>query len=253
VGHVSTSFDPTPLDRNRVDPNRLDPLLTDVDGILFDMDGVLLDTESLYTEATRRILGPLADRFDFRLKEKMMGRAPQIAAKILLEGVGSTMSIEEWNEKKGPVLLELFRQSAPKPGAPELVSELKRRGLPIAVATSSDRKFLEAKTSHHAWFQFSAVVCASDPEVSRHKPAPDVFLEAARRIGVPPTRCLVFEDSIAGVEAARRARVGRIVAIVDPLLDKKQVRAAHLIIESYTELGFEPLNLESRGPVPHEL
>lgn len=216
----------------------LDSILAGIDGILFDMDGVLLDTEALYTEATRRLLGPLADRFDFRLKEKMMGRAPQIAAKILLEGVGSSMSIDEYNQKKGPVLLELFRSSKPKLGAPELVLELKRRGLPIAVATSSDRKFLEAKTSHHEWFNFDVVVCANDPGVSRHKPAPDVFLEAARRIGIAPSRCLVFEDSIAGVEAARRARVERIIAIVDPLLDKKQVQAASLIIESYAELGF---------------
>jgi pseudouridine 5'-phosphatase len=212
-------------------------LLDGVDGILFDMDGVLLDTEAIYTEATRRLLGPLADRFDFRLKEKMMGRAPHVAAKILLDGVGSTMSVGEWNERKRPVLLELFRSSKPKAGAPELVSALRRRGLPLAVATSSDRKFLEAKTSHHDWFRFDVIVCASDAEVSRHKPAPDVFLAAARSIGVPPSRCLVFEDSIAGVEAARRAKVPKIVAIVDPALDKTQVSAASVIIESYLELG----------------
>jgi pseudouridine 5'-phosphatase len=134
-------------------------------------------------------------------------------------------------------LLELFRSSTPKSGAVELVAALRRRGLPIAVATSSDRKFLEAKTGHHNWFRFDTVVCASDAEVARHKPAPDVFLAAARQLGVPPNRCLVFEDSIAGVEAARRAKVARIVAIVDPLLDKSQVSAASVIVESYLELG----------------
>lgn len=218
----------------------LDELLEGIDGVLFDLDGVLLDTEITYTEATRQILGPLADRFDFALKAKMMGRAPNIAAKILLDGVGSTMSPDEFNAQKKPILLELFRKSVPKEGAPELVLELKRRGLPMAVATSSDRHFFEAKTGHHAWFSaFSAVVCANDPGVGRHKPAPDVFLHAARHLDVAPSRSIVFEDSAAGVEAARRARVKRIVAIVDPALDQKLVRPAHHIVQSYAELGWK--------------
>ncbi len=215
----------------------LDELLDGIEGVLFDLDGVLLDTEITYTEATRQILGPLADRFDFALKAKMMGRAPHIAAKILLEGVGSTMTPDEFNQQKKPLLLELFRKSVPKAGAPELVLELKRRGLPLAVATSSDRLYFEAKTGHHPWFSaFDAVVCASDPGVGRHKPAPDVFLHAARQIGVAPTRSIVFEDSAAGVEAARRARVQRIVAIIDPLLDRALVDPAHHIVLSFSEI-----------------
>ncbi|OQX69432.1 MAG: hypothetical protein B6A08_04960 [Sorangiineae bacterium NIC37A_2] len=215
----------------------LDELLDGIEGVLFDLDGVLLDTEITYTEATRQILGPLADRFDFALKSKMMGRAPHIAAKILLEGVGSTMTPDEFNQRKRPLLLELFRKSVPKAGAPELVFELKRRGLPLAVATSSDRLYFEAKTSHHPWFSaFDAVVCASDPGVGRHKPAPDVFLHAARQIGIAPTRAIVFEDSAAGVEAARRARVQRIVAIIDPLLDRALVEPAHHVVLSFSEI-----------------
>lgn len=215
----------------------LDELLDGIEGVLFDLDGVLLDTEITYTQATRQILGPLADRFDFALKAKMMGRAPSVAAKILLDGVGSTMTPDEFNARKRPILLELFKKSVPKSGAPELVLELQRRGLPLAVATSSDRHYFEAKTSHHPWFSaFSAVVCASDPGVGRHKPAPDVFLHAARHLGVAPIRSIVFEDSAAGVEAARRARVKRIVAIVDPALDRSLVRAADHVVEAFAEL-----------------
>lgn len=215
----------------------LDELLDGIEGVLFDLDGVLLDTEVTYTEATRQILGPLADRFDFALKARMMGRAPHVAAKILLEGVGSTMTPDEFNQRKKPVLLELFRRSVPKAGAPELVLELKRRGLPLAVATSSDRLYFEAKTGHHPWFSaFDAVVCANDPGVGRHKPAPDVFLHAARHIGISPTRAIVFEDSAAGVEAARRARVKRIVAVIDPALDRALVEPAHHIVEAFSEV-----------------
>lgn len=221
----------------------LDTILEGVEGVLFDLDGVLLDTERIYTEATRRILGPLADRFDFQLKSQMMGRAPQVAAKILLDAVGSPLTPAEYNEIKRPILRELFRSSVPKAGAPELVAALRERGLPLAVATSSDRDYWEIKTGHHSWFShFQTVVCGNDPHVSRYKPAPDIFLEAARQIRVSPARCIVFEDSAAGVEAARRARVKRIIAIPDPALDRSLLRDASLIIQDYSEL-FAPAPL----------
>ena len=113
---------------------RIDEILDGIDGVLFDMDGVLLDTEALYTEATRRVLGTDVAAFDFKLKEKMMGRAPWIATRILLEAVGSPMTPAEFDERKRPVLHELFRESKPKPHAPELVELLHARGSPPAAA-----------------------------------------------------------------------------------------------------------------------
>lgn len=216
----------------------LTQLLEGVTAVLFDMDGVLLDTEELYTLATKRVLGPLGDRFDWRIKERMMGRAPLIAARILIEALDVPMSPEEYLQRKRPVLLELFRQSQPKPGAPELVKKLAARGLPLAVATSSDRVFFEAKTSHHSWFsEFQAIVCGSDPEVTAHKPAPDIFLAAAKRLGAPPDACIVFEDSAAGVESAKRARVRRIIALADANIDRSLLSEADHIIDSYAEIG----------------
>jgi len=218
----------------------LSEILEDVDGVLFDMDGVLLDTEAIYTEATRRVLGPLADKFDWRIKERMMGRAPLEAARILIEAVGAPFTPAEYNLLKKPILLELFRNSPAKPGAEALVCELKTRGMPLAVATSSDRTYFDIKTMSHPWFSsFDAVVCGSDAEVARHKPAPDIFLVAARKLGLAPSRTLVFEDSVAGVEAARRAKVKRVVALPDPQLDKNLLQGAHFTLASF-ELLLEP-------------
>jgi len=215
----------------------LDEVLEGVTAVLFDMDGVLLDTEELYTLATKRVLGALGERFDWRIKERMMGRAPLVAARILIEALDVPMSPEEYLERKRPVLLDLFGQSRPKPGAPELVEKLAARGLPLAVATSSDRLFFEAKTSHHPWFSaFQAVVCGSDPEVTAHKPAPDIFLAAAKRLGAKPASSLVFEDAEAGVEAARRAGVRRIVALADANIDRSLLAKADHIIDSYAQL-----------------
>lgn len=215
----------------------LTEVLEGVTAVLFDMDGVLLDTEDLYTQATRQVLGPLGQRFDWRIKERMMGRAPLVAAQILIDALEVPMSPQEYLERKRPVLLELFRRSEPKPGAPELVRKLSARGLPLAVATSSDRQFFEAKTSHHPWFsEFQAIVCGSDPEVKAHKPAPDIFLAAAKRLDVSPASCVVFEDAQAGVEAARRAGVGRIVALPDVNIDRALLAEADYLIDSFADL-----------------
>lgn len=215
----------------------LSHVLDGVTAVLFDMDGVLLDTEDLYTRATRQLLGPLGDRFDWRVKERMMGRAPLEAARILVEAVDAPFTPQEYIDRKRPILLELFRQSEPKPGAPELVRKLAARGLPLAVATSSDRHFFEAKTSHHAWFsEFQAIVCGSDPEVKAHKPAPDIFLAAAKRLGADPGSCVVFEDAEAGVEAARRAGVRRIVALADVNIDRTLLAQADHVIDAYSQL-----------------
>jgi pseudouridine-5'-monophosphatase len=222
-------------------PARTIPLaevLEGVTAVLFDMDGVLLDTEDLYTQATRQVLGPLGDRFDWRIKERMMGRAPLVAAQILIDALDVPMSPQEYLERKRPVLLELFHQSRPKPGAPELVKALAARGLPLAVATSSDRHFFEAKTSHHTWFaDFQAIVCGSDAGVLAHKPAPDIFLAAASRLGAAPASCLVFEDAAAGVEAAKRAGVKRIVALADVNIDRSLLADADYLIDSFAELA----------------
>jgi len=212
-------------------------VLEGVTAVLFDMDGVLLDTEELYTLATRRVLGPLGDRFDWRIKERMMGRAPLESAKILIEALDVPLTPQEYLDRKRPVLLELFRESQPKPGAPELVRTLSARDLPLAVATSSDRHFFEAKTAHHPWFSaFDAVVCGSDPGVLAHKPAPDIFLAAAKRLGAAPESCLVFEDSAAGVESAKRAGVRRVVALADVNIDRSLLASADYVIDAFADL-----------------
>lgn len=219
-----------------------DALLSEVDAVLFDMDGVLLDTERLYTEATRRVLGERADEFTWEIKQKLMGRSPLQSATTLVSALKLPWSPEEYLELKRPILLELFAKAEEKPGARRLVEFLHERGIPLAVATSSDRKYFEAKTHSHPWFsRFQVVVCGSDPEVKAYKPAPDIFLRAAELIGHGPGRCLIFEDSVAGLEAARRAGAAHIIAIVDEHLDHSQIGAVSRVIHDFSELHSDSL------------
>jgi pseudouridine-5'-monophosphatase len=136
-------------------------------------------------------------------------------------------------ERREP-LETLMRTAKPMPGATELVSDLADRGVPMAVATSSDRALFLLKTATHAWFShFRAVVCADD--VLQLKPAPDLFLAAAERMGANPRRCLVFEDSPAGIEAAKRANM-RVIGLADARTGAEAVVSAHVVIESFCSL-----------------
>ncbi|PBP41201.1 HAD family hydrolase, partial [Pseudomonas syringae] len=114
----------------------------------------------------------------------------------------------------------------------------------IAVGTSSSVHYFEAKTTlHRAWFElFDTVVTADDPEVGAAKPAPDIFLVAARRLGVSPADCLVFEDSPFGVTAAKAAGMYA-VAVPDSHMPVEQYEHADLLLGSLADFPLKAWGL----------
>ena len=105
------------------------------------------------------------------------------------------------------------------------------------MATSSEGSLFELKSSRHRdWFAiFEAVVVGDDPRVAVGKPAPDIFLVAAEELHAEPGACIVFEDSPAGVAAARAAGM-QVVAIPDPAMDREPYADADLVVSSFAEL-----------------
>ncbi|MEP7052135.1 MAG: HAD-IA family hydrolase [Pseudomonadota bacterium] len=210
--------------------------LSDYDQVIFDLDGVLLDTEKLYTAATQAVVGEFGKTFDWSLKARMMGRHELEAAALLVETLGLPISAEEYLRRQLPIAEELFRGATEVAGAEEFVSVLSQRGHGLAVGTSSTLRLYHLKTSHLPRFAaFSAVVSGDHPEVKALKPAPDIFLAAARALAAAPGRCLVIEDSPAGVLAARAAGMS-VIAIPDAALEDARFEAANLIVRSYPEL-----------------
>lgn len=210
--------------------------------IIFDLDGVLLDTEPLYTEATERILRPYGKRFPWRTKVKMMGRDARVAAQILVDDLDLSLTPDEYLESRKEILRELFANCSAIEGAEEWLDLLRQQETPVAIATSSTREFFAVKTSRHPWLRSKEVVLGDDPELKRPKPAPDIFLLAARRLLAAPEDCLVFEDSPAGVEAAVAAGM-QCVALVDPNLTLEAFAAASFVIRGYDEIRLEDIGL----------
>ncbi len=212
-----------------------------VRAVIFDLDGVLLDTEPLYTEAAQAVLTPLGKTYDFELKRRIMGGSAMAGAAVVVQALGLAMSPAEYLEQRKATLERLLPTARAVPGAPQLVETLAQRRIPMAVATSSERRLFLRKTERHPFFSlFDRIICGDDPRVKRAKPAPDIFLLAASELGYLPEDCLVFEDAPNGVQAARAAGM-RVIARVEPPMEPADLAAANLTISRYDELDIAAL------------
>ena len=207
--------------------------------LIYDMDGLLLDTEGIYTEVTQDIVGEYGKVFDWSVKKTIIGRPASQAAKIIVESLDLPITPQDYLDSRKDVLIEKFKNTQPLPGAKEMTTHFFRHGIPQALATSSSSPMYDAKYKKHKnWFsQFSQIVRGDDPELKQGKPAPDIFLLAAKRLGVEPSECLVFEDAPSGTEAAIAAGMS-VVVVPHPEIDCNYFKNASQIIPSLND--FDP-------------
>ncbi len=174
--------------------------------VLFDMDGLMLDTEPLAVRAWDEAAQAMGVTFDAAIARRMIGRNFHDCTALLHAESPAGYPVEavlgRWHDAYDAIVLR--EGLAVKAGVFLLLDHLDAHGIPRAVATSTRRVRAEAKLRQSALLSRFGAVVGGD-EVARGKPAPDIYLEAARRLGVTASACLVLEDSDAGVRGALAA------------------------------------------------
>ncbi len=208
-----------------------------IQGFIFDLDGVITDTAEYHYRAWKRLADELGIPFTREENEALRGIPRRESLLLMLKGRSYPEDVlTELMERKNGYYLEFIREISPRdllPGARELLQEIRAAGLKIVLGSASKnaREVIERLGITDL---FDAI--ADGYSVTRQKPAPDLFLHAARLLDLPPTACVVVEDAAAGVEAALAG--GFYVVGIGP---QERVGRAHLVLPSLSGIRLQDI------------
>jgi HAD superfamily hydrolase (TIGR01509 family) len=185
-----------------------------IEAVVFDLDGLLLDTEQVWDEVRESLTRARGGRWHDRAQADMMGMSSTEWSRYMHDELGLREPPEELNRLVVQRMQERYRDGLPLvEGAVEAVRRIGARW-PLGLASSSNRPLIDLVLAEmNVADLFRATV--SSEEVERGKPAPDVYLEAARRLGVRPLNAVAIEDSANGIRSAKAARMG-VIAVPNP-------------------------------------
>lgn len=203
---------------------------------LFDMDGLLLNTEHIYTRITQQILDELncPEKYTGDFKVTLMGGQSMEVARKIVSRYNLNIAPEKFIARQRELALHQMPTAELLPGVERLLHHLAAHKIPIALATSSSKEMYDLKTIQHTKFfdLFNhKVYGSSDAEVVHGKPAPDIFIVAARRFPdqPDPSQCLVFEDAPNGVKAALAAGCQVVMVPEYYVTDEMRQEATHVV------------------------
>lgn len=204
-------------------------------GALFDLDGVLVDTEGIYTEFWHSVdvrFPTGVPRFEYVIKGNTLGAIlstyfpdAEVRAQIL------DMLAEH----------ERTMDYRPFAGTASFLASLRAAGIPSAIVTSSSRLKMDNLFAALPWLCDAVDIVVTGDDVTRSKPDPEGYNIASARLGLDPSQCVVFEDSLAGIEAGRRAG-GKVVGIATTNSAERLVSSTDMVVGSIDELTVEAVS-----------
>jgi HAD superfamily hydrolase (TIGR01509 family) len=207
-----------------------------VDAVVFDLDGVLIQTEEIWDEVRGDYIVRLGGRYDEEAQRAMMGMSSKEWSAYLAEELGVPRTAEQVNADIVALMAASYGEHLPLiDGAVEAVERL-AGAFTLGVASSSNRELIDLVLELSGLGRYFRATVSSE-EVPRGKPAPDVYLEACRRLGVDPARAAAVEDSHAGIASAKAAGM-RVIAIPNPAYPPgdEALAQADLVLGSLTDL-----------------
>lgn len=218
-----------------------------IEAVVFDLDGVVVDTEQVWDDVREQLVRERGGRWHGGAQAAMMGMSSPEWSRFMHDELGLVDPPAEINDEVVRRMLARYRTDLPLiDGAVDAVHRLAAE-FPLAVASSSNRPLIEAVLERAAIAERFAAIVSSE-EVERGKPAPDVYIEAARRLGVEPARCAAVEDSSNGIRAAHAAGM-RVLALPNahypPAPDALALAA--VVVHSAQELTGEVVRSLKKG------
>jgi HAD superfamily hydrolase (TIGR01509 family) len=207
-----------------------------VEAVIFDLDGVIVDSEAIWDEVRERYVREHGGCYDAEAQRAMMGMSSTEWSTYIHDELGVSASPEKINADVFQLMAARYREHLPLvPGAREAVERM-ACSFPVGLASSSNRELIDTVLELAELGEFFRATVSSE-EVPRGKPAPDVYLEAALRLGVAPECSAAIEDSQTGIRSAKAAGM-RVVAIPNPHYppDEAALAAADVVLPSVGEL-----------------
>lgn len=214
-----------------------------IEAVIFDLDGLLIDTEPLWSEGRKIVLVKYGVEYSPNLKKRTMGGDYRTGLAMIIDRCNLPLTVEEFARAEKKILDDLYTKKLKfMPGAMEFVKKIDEANILRAIATSSSRRRLNLVKSILNLYGFDAEVTGD--EVENGKPAPDIFLKAAEKLGVRLPNCVVLEDAPLGIQAAKAANM-RTVAVIDERFTNENDFAGDykpdLIVDSLSKLDLQKL------------
>lgn len=214
-------------------------------GIIFDFNGTLFWDSEKHQEAWREFSKRLREHAftDDEMREYMFGRTNEDIIKYLIGKQPSKKMVENFAKEKEAVYRDMCRKDAKNtvlaPGAVEFLDFLTENNIPHTIATMSEKDnvdFYIDEFKLERWFDLDKIVY-SDGTIPG-KPAPDIYVKAAQKLNLQPQECIVIEDAVSGIESARAANIGKIIAIasMESVDLYKNIPAVSQIIKNFNEI-----------------